>query len=510
MHARFLLAPAAFAAAAIMLACSPGERQAERSAAAPAAVSAEAASDALAAFGLAEPGRVTWDSRTQDGARFTFDGVRIADPDGALTAARLVLDGPALTEEGPVFAGFELTDARVSETEGDLVAVFDRLFIGEAGPEVAEAVAAALQGREAFLDAADPAAGRFGEMRIDALSVTGTSETGQPLALTLESALASGHDGETLEQVRIEALRFETRDEMGAPVTVSLDRLAADGVASQLAGLAEAGAAPAAPLAGALTPNSQYDSFAISGLDVRASGVQVIMPSLSGVVEEAGGDRLISRTVMERLSLSADSGAGPQGAQLAQALDQLGYESLDFSLRNAVAYDLAADRVQTIEENYLRLEDGFTLSFEQVADGAGAYAEAYAAWLEREDAAPGETPPAEVFEPLMIERMVFALEDQSLLDRSLGVLAEMQGVTPEQLRVQAGAYVALGAAFAGEMVPPQLLGELQSALTGFIGQGGTLTVTLAPDEPVSMSEIMAEGSTPDAAKLGLSVSHDAP
>jgi hypothetical protein len=438
--------------------------------------------------------------------------VRISDPDGALTAARLVLDGPALTEDGPVFAGFELTDAQVSETEGDLVAVFDRLFIGEAGPEVAEAVAAALQGREAFFDAADPSAGRFGEMAIDALSITGTSETGQPLELTLSSALASGHDGETLEQVRVEALRFETRDELGAPVTVSLDRLAAEGVASQLAGLADAGAgtAPAAPLAGALTPNSQYDSFSVTGLDVRASGVQVVMPSLSGAVNETGDGRLISRTVMERLSLSADPDAGPQGAQLAQSLDQLGYESLDFSLQNAVAYDLAADRVQTIEENFLRLEDGFTLRFEQVAHGAGAYAEAYAAWLEREDAAPGETPPAEVFEPLMIERMVFALEDQSLLDRSLGMLAEMQGVTPEQLRVQAGAYVALGAAFAGELVPPQLLSELQTALTGFIGQGGTLTVTLAPDEPVSMSEFMAEGSTPDAGRLGLSVSHDAP
>jgi len=505
MTARFVLHSAVLAAGLTLAACSPGEPEAGSSA----SVSAEAASEALAAFGLAEQGRVSWESRTQDGARFTFEGVTVDDPDGSLRAARLVLDGPALSEEGPVFARFELNDAQVTETDGDLTATFDQLLIVDAGPEVAEAVAAALQGRETFFDAADPASGRFGEMRIDALSVTGTSETGQPLELSLASALAAGHDGETLEQVRIEALRFETTDEQGAPVAVSLDRLTAEGLASQLAGLADGESAPAAPLAGALTPNSQYDSFAISGLTVRAAGLLVDMPGLSGAVEESGG-RLISRTVMERLSLSADADAGAQGAQLAQALDQLGYDSLDFSLENAVVYDLDADRVQTIDENYLRLEDGFTLRFEQVASGAGAYADAYAAWLESEGADAGETPPAEVFAPLMIERMVFALEDQSLLDRSLAVLAEMQGVTPEQLRVQAGAYVALGAAFAGDMVPPQLMSELQTALTGFIGQGGTLTVTLAPEAPVSMAEIMGEGSTPDAAALGLGVRHEAP
>lgn len=505
MTARFAFYSAAFAAVIGLAACSPDTPNAESST----PVSAEAASDALAAFGLAEQGRVTWQSRSQEGARFTFEGVSIDDAEGALSAARLVLAEPALSDEGPVFARFELTDAEVTEADGDLNASFDRLLIVDAGPEVAEAVAAALQGRETFFDAADPAAGRFGEMRIEALSIIGSNETGQPLALSLASASASGHDGETLEQVRLEALRFDTTDDQGSPVFVSLDRLAADGLASQLAGLADVQAAPSAPLAGALTPNSQYESFAVTGLEVRAAGVRVDMPGLSGAVEEAG-DRLISRTVMERLSLSADADAGPQGAQFAQALDQLGYDALEFSLENAVVYDLDADRVQTIDENFLRLEDGFTLRFEQVASGAAAYAEAYAAWLESEGAQAGQTPPAEVFEPLMIERMVVSLEDQSLLDRSLGVLAEMQGVSPEQLRLQAGAYVALGAAFVGDMAPPQLMRELQGALTGFIGQGGTLTVTLAPDEPVSMSEIMGEGVTPDTSALGLSVRHEEP
>ena len=501
---------AAFAASLALLACSPDGAPgdgADPDAAAPA--SAEAASAALAAFGLDEPGRVTWARRTQDGATFTFDQVSIEDPQGELTAEQLVIAGARLTEAGPLFDRFELIGGRVSEQAGDLSARFDRLAIVEAGPEAAEAVAAALQGREALFDAADPAAGRFGEMVVEALAVTGTSETGQPLDFSVGLARALGHDGERIDALRLEQLRLETADETGAPVQVSLQAVSAEGVASQLAGLAGPGAAPAAPLAEALTPSSQYDRFSLTGLEVRAGGARIDLPELTGAVEEAGEGRLISRTVMNQMSLSADPEAGAQGAQLAQALDQLGYDALNFSLENAVSYDLEADEVQTIEENYLRLEDGFTLRFEQTARGVGAYAERYAQWLEESGAA-GQAPPAEVFEPLLIERMMVELEDESLLDRSLGALAQMQGVTPEQLRVQAGAYVALGAAFAGDLIPPRLLSELQSALTGFIGQGGVLTVTMAPEEPVSMSAVMAENGMRDSDALGLSVTHAGP
>jgi len=511
MAARLIEYPAVFIAGLALLACSPGGPDAPSQTGAEsagAAVDEEAANAALGAFGLAEQGRVTWERMSRDGAAFTFENVTVTDPDGALTAARMVLTGPRITEEGPVFERFELTEAEIDQRAG-LRAGFARLSIVDAGPELAEAVAAALQGRDAALEGADPATGRFGEISIDALTVVGVDEDGRPIELDVRSAEARGSDGETIEALRLEQLVFATQDEQGAPVTVELGALSAQGIAAQLAGLADSETAPAAPLAGALTPNSQYDSFSIRDLAVRASGVMVELPGLAGTVEEAGENRLISRTVMERLSITADPEAGSQGAQFATALDQLGYETLNFSLENAVVYDLEADRVQTIEDNYLRLEDGFTLRFEQVARGAGAYAERYTAWLQ-DGGATGETPPAEVFEPLMIERMVIALEDQSLLDRSLGAMAEMQGVTPEQLRVQAGAYVALGAAFAGELVPPQLLSQLQSALTGFIGQGGTLTVTMAPPEPVSMGVLVENGGATDAEALGLSVTHDAP
>lgn len=511
MMARTVAFPPAAALAVALAACSPGGESSGAGSDGAAPVSAEAATQALAAFGLDTQGRASWDSMDQDGAAFTFTGFTVSDPEGAFSADRLVLVEPQITDEGPVFSRLEFSDAQVTQSEGEMRATIARGLVRDAGPEIAEAIAAVLQGRDALFDAADPSAGRFGEISIEGLVIDGLSETGQALGFTLASARAVGHDGETIEMMRLDDLAFETTDENGAPVTMSLGRASAEGVASALAGLAglERGAGMSSPLGGALSPDNQYERFDVADLNVLAGGVQVVMPSLSGEVEEMSGGRLISRAAMDQLSLSAAPQAGGAGAQLAAALDQLGYEAMNFSFENAVIYDTEADRVETTGENYLRLEDGFTMRFEQVVTGVTAYTEAYAAWLAQGNEA-GETPPSSVFEPLMFERMVISLEDESLLDRSLAMAAQMQGVTPEQLRLQAGAYVSMGAAFAGDMVPPRLLSELQTSLTGFIGQGGTLTVEMAPAQPVSVGQLMDDGTSVDAEALGLGVRHEAP
>ena len=487
-------------------ACSPGGGDSGEAAGEAAGV--EEARAALAAFGLDAQGRISWESRSQDGAAFTFENVTMGGEESERTAARLILAEPRLTPDGPVFQRFEVNDGSMSAADG-LRTEVDRLTIVDAGPDLGAALAAALRGEAGDGEANADRSWRFAEMSVEGLTVSGVNDAGRPLDLALSAGSASGADGESIAALRLDQLSFTSTDAQGAPVSVALAALSVDGLAAELAGLSQGGpAAPAAPLAGALTPNTQYERFSLSDLEVRASGLRAVIPGLSGVVEEAGDGRMISRTRMEQLSITADPEAGDQGRRFAQALDQLGYEAMEFSMANAVAYDLQADRVQTIEQNYLLLEDGFTLRFEQAARGARAYAEAYEAWLEQAGGEGSAAPPAEVFEPLRIERMVISLEDQSLLDRSLGVLAEMQGVTPEQLRMQAGAYVALGAAFAGEVIPPRMLTELQAALTGFVGQGGTLTATLAPPEPVSMATLMNGGA--DAEAMGLTVTHESP
>jgi hypothetical protein len=105
----------------------------------------------------------------------------------------------------------------------------------------------------------------------------------------------------------------------------------------------------------------------------------------------------------------------------------------------------------------------------------------------------------------MIHSGELRLEDRSLLDRALTLMAEQQGATPEQLRSQAGLFVAMGAAMAGEALPPALVTELSGALTSFISEGGVLIAAFEPDAPVSAARF-ADPAGPDLD--GLTVRHE--
>ena len=195
------------------------------------------------------------------------------------------------------------------------------------------------------------------------------------------------------------------------------------------------------------------------------------------------------------------------GARLADGLQRLGYESLDFSMAAESVFDPSEDRVRTDGDNYFEMRDGFRLTFEQDFGGITEYTERYLAAMAEGDLDEGELP-SEVFEPLVIHNFSLRLEDRSLLDRALQAGAEAQGSTPEELRMQAAAMVGMGLMAASAEAPQALVASLGQALTGFINQGGTLLVSVSPDEPVSVGEIMADPAAMDAERLGLTVTNE--
>jgi hypothetical protein len=158
-------------------------------------------------------------------------------------------------------------------------------------------------------------------------------------------------------------------------------------------------------------------------------------------------------------------------------------------------------------ENALVLRDGFTLRFEQDVSGVAAYARAYADWLatEPEDAS---SPPDDVLSTLLLNRFAFSIEDQSLLERAFTAMAAEQGVDPEAMRMQATALIALGGAFAGDFADAALVRDVQMALVGFVGSGGTLVIELEPVEPISAADLAANGVRQNGA--GVVVRHQPP
>jgi hypothetical protein len=74
--------------AAGLAACTPGGGGTS--------ASADDAEAALAALGLTESDRISWQDRSLDGAQVRFDGFTLSDEDGTLVAEQLIVRRPRL------------------------------------------------------------------------------------------------------------------------------------------------------------------------------------------------------------------------------------------------------------------------------------------------------------------------------------------------------------------------------------------------------------------------------
>ncbi|PWE18231.1 hypothetical protein DDZ18_01070 [Marinicauda salina] len=482
-------------------------------------VSAAEAEAGLAAMGLAEPGRASWDERSFADGTYTFSGFTFEteEADAPLTVETLVLSAPRVEDEMVMFDRLELENAGMTDSDGEVS--LEHFVIDRPGEFLARQVADFFTGAENETDAEgltdEQLAGyRFAEVSMTGLTVV--APEGENARMELAGLAFDGFDGETLARFDMGGFRFEADDEETGPVTVTLDEVVLEGLSSayvrtiaesargQIADGAKADA-PNVNLANPFNPADVYDMFAVRGLDVDAGGVIIAMPEFSGEVNERRG-AVRSTAAMPSMTLSANPDL-PMGARLADGLQRLGYESLDFSMAAESVYDPSDDRVRTEGDNYFEMRDGFRLSFEQDFGGVTEYTERYLAAMAEGDLDAGELPP-EVFEPLLVHSFSMRLEDRSLLDRALEAGAEAQGVTPEELRMQAAAMVGMGLMAASAEAPQALVASLGQALTGFINQGGALLVSVAPDEPVSVGEIMADPNAMDAERLGLTVTNE--
>lgn len=505
-----LLAGTALAASLALAACQPGED------AAPQTELTEAEAEAgLAAFNLAEPGRITWDARTFEDGVFTFQNVSIdvEDTGAPLEIETLAIAAPRVEEEVARFDRLEIDGASVSEPTGGGVNTISiaQILVDQPGPDLSRLIADALHFR---LEDRDPAPeDSLQGWTFTRLAMTGlNAELDEPgdgeASFALESLEADSFDGDTLQRAAMTGFVFDGVDPETGEITGRLDELSAEGLGADfLRTIAASGrdADVMPPLT--FDPSNTYERFTMAGLDVNVAGAIVSMPLMEGEVTERGG--AIRQTAsMEEMTLEADA-SGELGAQLAHGLSQLGYEALTFRYAADSVYDPETDRARTEGENFFLIENAMRLSLDQDLSGVQAYMDDYMAAVRAGALEDGELPP-DVFAPLTIHSIALTLEDLSLLERALDAAAEAQGSTPAQLRLQAGALIALGLAAAPSQLPRPFVTALGEAVNSFIQNGGSITVAMDPAEPVSVGEIMAQGAKVDVERLGLAVTAEPP
>src|SRR3990167_2272270 len=90
-----------------------------------------------------------------------------------------------------------------------------------------------------------------------------------------------------------------------------------------------------------------------------------------------------------------------------------------------------------------------------------------------------------VMESLEIHQLELALDDDGILDRALNAYAAQSGEDPAAVRSQLSGMFAMAPMFAqGTGIDVAVVTELATALSSFVTEPKTLTITLAPKTPI--------------------------
>jgi hypothetical protein len=250
--------------------------------------------------------------------------------------------------------------------------------------------------------------------------------------------------------------------------------------------------------------NPGYESLSINGFDLDLAGVKIDLPKLVSVVGRDKKDSVVAvKTEPFKVSLTTDE--GKYGEQLAGQLAMLGYETLELTGAGYQTYEPDTDITTYAKgQNYWALKDGFRIDFG--AKFAGAKAMAAAEQSDDPTAMLGDT-----LENMVLHNMELVLDDDGFMDRAFNAYAAQSGQDPQEIRNQLTGMLAMAPMMAaGTGIDPDLLTEASTALSSFVSDPKTLTIKLAPAEPLVMQTV-AEMEDPSALTkeaLGFSASNE--
>lgn len=424
---------------------------------------------------------------------------------------------PRLAPDGRVmFDAFSMSGLNAAGDDGESV-VIDLIEI--VGPNadfaamIAEGFATIGEGDEDDVDF------DIGDDPFDRLALNGlrVSDTGDDETTVNLGSLVLEHDADD------EVARFEMNDFLvdamddDGPIRISLSEIRMEGISTETTGewftALENDNMPAFMNsymnAATVNPASIFSEFILRDFAFNGAGLDLSLASITAENEVRRGN-VHSSGIVDRLHFSADA-ESENGAQIAAGLMMLGYSELNMNAVTNTVFEPERGRAYTTGDNYYLVEDAFRIDFSQDLEGYNEYtalmAELISDAAENGDDAAEEAAMA-AMSALQVNEFSVSISDESILERAFGAMAAQQGIAPEQARAQASALVLLGAASAGPLVPAPLMSELTSAVSGFLNNGGSVTVGMRPTSPTTVGDMMTlvEQEEPDFERLGISVS----
>lgn len=248
-----------------------------------------------------------------------------------------------------------------------------------------------------------------------------------------------------------------------------------------------------------------FDSFSLSKMNFDMGGVGFDLPSMSYDVKRDKAGVPVKYTVPEfTMTITADE-EGELGMQMSPMLSMLGFDDIKVSMAGESTYDPKTD-ISEGKKGYIDIKDAFRLSSTSKIGGMSKMADSMKD-MDPEAFAMGEQDPTqmmlEMYSKLEFHNISISLEDKGIVDKAFALAAAERGVDPAQLKQQVTAMVSgLPIIAGGSGIDMEILTELSTATSKFLRDGGTLTVSFDPKEPIMLPSLMADPTAITKESLG--------
>ena len=243
-----------------------------------------------------------------------------------------------------------------------------------------------------------------------------------------------------------------------------------------------------------------YDTFTLADFSFDNDVIAASLKGFEGEAVEKGGvttTRQVSEPLVIKLK---NEPKNPSSKQFHDMINTLGFDEFVFQSSGTTIFDANNDTVE-LKDHLITLKDGFKLSYNYGATGVKAMTDKM---QNLNDAASSQQVMSSL-ETLKLNGFQLRLEDDSIVERSLKLAAQMRGGTPESIKREMTVALALAPMMAGGGLEGEMIGEMASAFGDFVKNGGTLSVVMDPKTPIALGDLtQGKGSGMTLDDLGFS------
>lgn len=481
---------------------------------------AATAGQALSILSLSSSGegRVNFSDSDISGDRAVFRNVTLSLPDlddgdswdepPTVAAERLEFEGLGMFDGQMNFGLMRLSNISVTpdaDSEDQTSGTVGYIELINPSPATAAWVASLL-GHGEPADFPDGTALSFDRWAVGDINLRVEDASGEG-RFSLDSMHISDLKEEKAGKVGLSNLVFAFNEPGMGDVDVRLEGFGLSGINYGLLAAAAGSADDPAALSNALQAdpgNPGFDAVSLKGLKADIVGAALELPSLVSTVSRDGQGRA-TRVKTNPFTVTLAARDNPDGEQFASALAMLGYEKVTLTAAGDQHYDPDTDMMTLPKgQNFWELKDGFRFDMSAQYTGSRALAAASAF---------ADTNPDAMMDSLLSElsfhQMELVLKDDGFFNRALNAYAAQSGDDPAQLRQQMSAMLTMAPMFAsGTGIEPAVITELAGALSSFVQDPKTLTISFAPQPPLTAQAMVDAASDPSnrLTKAGLGFS----